>query len=180
MGNVIGPSPSAGVQYLRWALKLAPQEDKVPTKTGKYDDSVLVGDLGKPWLDRVLAALVAKARSRKSELKTSRSLLFPRLDLAMYERLFRDARGALALQLPICPHIVRHSAASNDRFHHRRSLAEVKKRGHWQADASVARYEKAALVLASLERLTAKQKKLAREAAAAFPKRLVKALGSLP
>ena len=42
----------------------------------------------------------------------------------------------------------------------------MKKRGHWKADASVARYEKAALVLSSWSGLTAEQQRTTSAAAA--------------
>ena len=173
VGNVIPPSPGAGRRYRRWALKLAPQEDLVPTKTGMYDDSVLIADLGKPWLEKVMAALTDRARAKAGK-GNCRSLLFPRLDLASYERIFREARFHLDLRVPFSPHVVRHSAASNDRFHGRRSLQEVKKRGHWQADRSVARYE------ASLQHLSPKHKSMTSSASSAFPQRLVKVWDQLP
>ena len=40
----------------------------------------------------------------------------------------------------------RHSGASLDRLERRFSLEEVRKRGRWRSTASVARYEKRALV----------------------------------
>eukprot|EP00974_Lingulodinium_polyedra_P047936 4602984-Lingulodinium_polyedra.AAC.1 len=64
-------------------------------------------------------------------------------------------------QLHITPHVVRHSAASNDRFERLRSIPEIKRRGLWAADASVKRYEKEALVIASLQHVAPELQALA-------------------
>ena len=40
------------------------------------------------------------------------------------------------------PHVFRHTGPSNDRYHQRRSIAEVRRRGRWGHEKSVSRYDK--------------------------------------
>ena len=50
----------------------------------------------------------------------------------------------------------RHSGASLDRLEERLSLAEVRERGRWRCEGSVARYEMRALVQEVFNRMTAR------------------------
>ena len=52
----------------------------------------------------------------------------------------------------LTPYQTRHSGASIDRFYRWRLLADVKKRGGWRSDKSVARYEKSARLGVQKER----------------------------
>ena len=102
------------------------------------------------------------------------------ITLSRYENFFGRANLTLGLQaLQLCPHVVRHSSASNDSFHKRRTLKEIKKRGRWAADMSVARYEKEGMLLQALKRVTPKQAKAMRLAAGVLPGNLLKALRAL-
>jgi predicted RNA-binding Zn ribbon-like protein len=55
---------------------------------------------------------------------------------------------ALRLRLPFrpLPYQLRHTGASTDMAEKARSLQDIKRRGRWQADSSVKRYEKAAVL----------------------------------
>jgi len=174
--NVVPAAPNAGRAYAGvWALNLAPATEHVTTKTGTFDESVLIGDVCHHWLNDMMRLLYNKAMNGTGHGQSTR--LFPTLTLNRYERLFRRCCAALGLgKLNITPHVVRHSGASNDRFHKRRPLREVKKRGHWKADASVARYEKAALVLSSWKGLTDEQQRAASAAAGQLATHLLRAL----
>eukprot|EP00973_Karenia_brevis_P086983 12061932-Karenia_brevis.AAC.1 len=57
--------------------------------------------------------------------------------------------------LPV-PHQLRHAGASADRAQNRRPLAEVKKRGRWASDRSVARYNKENRINQALASLSSK------------------------
>ncbi|CAE8695937.1 unnamed protein product [Polarella glacialis] len=140
-GQVMPPARKAGRAYSKsWGIVLAPSEEEKPTKTGHFDDCVLIGDIQHEWLGPMLELIVQGKRPEER--------LFPSLTLASYERLFRDAmQKRFNNCIHATPHSVRHSGPSNDRFHKRRSLQQIQKRGRWASPKSVARYEKEALLL---------------------------------
>ncbi|CAE8638853.1 unnamed protein product, partial [Polarella glacialis] len=139
--QVMPPARKAGRAYAKaWGIVLAPAEDQKPTKTGQFDDSVLIGDIQHEWLGPLLELLTKN--------KAPEEKLFPSLSLASYERLFRDAMQKRYNKfIHVTPHSVRHSGPSNDKFHKRRSLLQIQKRGRWASPKSVTRYEKEALLL---------------------------------
>ena len=59
--------------------------------------------------------------------------------------LFRKVTVAQGLQ-DVCMYQLRHGGASEDILSARRTLAEVKTRGHWSQDSSVKRYAKPGMV----------------------------------
>ncbi|CAE8629437.1 unnamed protein product, partial [Polarella glacialis] len=128
--QVMPPARKAGRAYAKaWGIVLAPAEDEKPTKNRAHE-----------WLEPILALLIKN--------KTPEDKLFPSLSLASYERLFRDAMQKRYNKcIHVTPHAVRHSGPSNDKFHKRRSLLQIQKRGRWASPKSVARYEKEALLL---------------------------------
>ena len=145
--QVIPPARRAGKKYSKcWGIVLAPSEGNSSTKTGEFDDSVLIADIQREYLGDILRLLVSG--------KQPDDRLFPNLTLANYEALFRRCMSTIFYDnLTMTPHGVRHSGASNDRFHRRRTLAEIQKRGRWVNAKSVARYEKEALILAAWQKL---------------------------
>lgn len=145
--HVMVPARTVSPKYRRWCLVFCPHEELRMTKTSTRDDSVLVVALGREWVADVLGALYMKRR--KGEL------LFD-LSLSKLERLFRRCSLELGLKsLRPSPHSLRHGGPSADRYNETFSIAEVKRRGRWESDASVARYERHAKLLKQLSRLTA-------------------------
>ena len=66
----------AGGRYNEWSIAVAPFDLGTATKTGKYDDSVLVADkLDRAWLTEAMKLYMTKATDK----------LFPSLTLAKYE-----------------------------------------------------------------------------------------------
>ena len=59
-----------------------------------------------------------------------------------FVRGFRKAALRIGLRR-VVPYQCRHSGASIDRANKHRCMMEVKKRGRWRSDSSIARYEKA-------------------------------------
>ena len=142
----------AGGRYNKWSIVIAPFQLGSATKTGKFDDSVLVADKSdRSWLTKAMELYVRKHPDK----------LFPRLTLAKYEGWFKQAGVKLRYKTKcVMPHILQHSGASNDAFHKRRSLLDIQKRGRWEAKKSFSRYEKHALLQkrweqAAADRLTA-------------------------
>jgi hypothetical protein len=168
--QVMPPAQGAGSAYAKWGIVLAPQDMGATTKTGQTDDSVLIGDVSRQWLHDVLKLqILAKTKNEK---------LFPHLCLRSYEAHLARASKNLALPVYVSPHVVRHSGASNDRFHQRRTLLQIQKRGRWQSSKSMIRYEKEALLLAAWGRFsTVRQQELVTKANA-FPQKLLRALRS--
>lgn len=130
--------PPVGGRYNKWAIIVKLSEMKERTKTGTADDSVVVGDLkDRSYMGGVMSFLYSQPGDA----------LFPDVSLAQYERLLSSACVEMGYSAVIVqPHILRHSAASNDFFFKRRDLREVQKRGRWQARKSVSRYEKSGLM----------------------------------
>ena len=129
--QVCPPVPAAGAAYAKdCVFVVAPFDGMKTTKTGQQDDSIIMGDRRA----RVEPILYELHRLRHDDKWFS-------IALSRYENFFRRESLTLGLQaLQLCPHVVRQSSASNDRFHKRRTLKEIKKRGRWAVDMFVARY----------------------------------------
>ena len=78
---------------------------------------------------------------------------FDAVHLASVTRIATIVGGACALAPQLRP--LRRGGASFDSMFRRRPLPEIKKRGRWRSDASVRRYEKAALARRGAARLSA-------------------------
>lgn len=129
----------ASKRYPHWSVVIAPSALRQTTKTGKSDDSVLVGDKARnTWMRECM----------RLWMKKTQHWLFPNVDLAGYEKWCKQACSDLGYASAcVMPHIVRHAGPSNDIYHKRRDLLEVQKRGRWEAKSSVKRYEKHGLLL---------------------------------
>ena len=155
-----------GRKYPHWALVIAPSEHGQVTKTGKSDDSVLIGD-GKhnQWVRSVLHLWLQRV---------SDGPIFPGLTLSQYEKWFRDANKKLLYSNNVLkPHVIRHSGPSNDCYHGRRRLDEIQKRGRWDARASVVRYEKHATLLHQWKHCAPKRKQIVLGRAQLFQTRVL-------
>ena len=124
-----------GARYDKWALIVHISELGEKSKSGTSDDSVVLGDhKDHKWMKLVARKLVDQSED---------GWLFPGITLASYEAALSRACDELGYSAQIlAPHIVRHSGASNDAAHGRRTLASIQKRGRWASKKSVARYEK--------------------------------------
>ena len=117
----------------RWGLVMYPRELGVPSKTGAYDESVVLGDVPLyKEIPAVLQLLVAhRPRSQfLVEMPRHRAL----------QLLVEGARAVGAGSLAPVLHSLRHGGPSTDVAMGARSLGEVMKRGRWQSMRSVARY----------------------------------------
>ena len=113
-----------------WALLLDPLEKGAPSKVGEFDTSVVL-DHG--WINQ----LDQKFHEMSGRVRGESVWSF---DYDTYSAMFREA--SLKLGLSLVPYQTRHSGPSLDRACGFRGLPEVKSRGGWRADSSVARYEK--------------------------------------
>ena len=163
------PQPAAGPLFDNdWAVNLANSADGRIRKNGELDDSVRIGSPGCLWMRDVTQLYLKGCRGPGRIFK---------LTLTHYERLSRSAAKALDLTAPKpCPHAVRHSGPSHDTWARTLQLSEVKKRGGWKHDKSVARYEKHAKLLRQLELMSSRTQATALRAMRALPLKLLAAL----
>ena len=157
--DLIAPQPCAGRNYSKsWILVVDPMKRNLETKTGLTDLSLIVGD-HRPWLVPMLHFL-----------KRSGNGLMFRFNHAAYSAALQRSIHRLNFDVKLTPHVLRHSGASNDRFHGLRDLEQIRRRGFWKSMVSVEVYEKHALIQQSLQRLTISQQAACRQSEAAMAK----------
>ena len=131
-----------------WSLLLAPEERKVPTKTGIFSDSVLI-DAGRArFLDPMLEALSQQVVGGAMWAFDSSAV---RAEMLAVSR---------ELQIDVTPYQARHSGPSIDMALQTRTLEAVQKRGRWMAVSSVRRYERHARLAAEWAKLLPWQKEV--------------------
>jgi hypothetical protein len=132
-----------GAATAHWLLHLHPYADGVPSKVGEFDSSLI---LDFPcWLGPALALLTKGRPSHASMWRHS-------------PQDYNDFLEAAALRLGIAhmkpsAYGFRHAGASYDVLSARRQLLEIKRRGRWKTDRSLARYGKEALAAAELSKV---------------------------
>ena len=142
-GDLIQPfSGSKGC----WALLLFPQERTARSKTGTRDDSLMLDAPWCMWMNQVIALLAQGPREE---------IVF---GFSYADFLIAFARAKLMLQLTdLVPYQARHSGPSIDRARGLRTLAEIMRRGRWQAHSSVQRYERHTRLGQTQQSFSAKQ-----------------------
>ena len=127
---------------------IRPEEVGIRTKTGDFDDSVLMDT---QWTSSVMAPILeALVKGRPEELVFEFS--YPN-----FCREFQRSLRALGLERSgLVPYAWRHSGPSIDRAMGLRSQVETAKRGRWRHPRSTARYEKAGRLGATLKGLDAR------------------------
>ena len=121
-----------------WAIILHLYEEGHPSKTNVYDECVMIDQDQFRSQESILQPTEKEKdpNARMLELKHHTS----------FASLFDHAARRLKLAPKPVTYQIRHSCPSHDRANHLRPVAEVKKRGRWASDSSVARYEKAGRV----------------------------------
>ena len=117
-----------------------------PSKTLPYDDAIPFDSQLAPWLTNLLPHL--KAGRVKGPLWS--------FDYSQYVTAFKAARERIGLP-HLVPYQARHSGASVDRALGHRALTDIKKRGRWRNDSSIARYEKSGRLARSAQMLSPSQ-----------------------
>ncbi len=121
-------------KYAVWGVRLHPFERGHASKAGAFDDSVLLDLFPICQLGQALEMLKG---SRPPDEK-----LF-NFTPKEWRQMLQAATMHLGLNTrKLSLYELRHSGPSNDLFHRRRSLNEVKRRGRWGFDGSVRRCEK--------------------------------------
>ena len=119
-----------------WGIVIDPQEQHTPTKTGEYDDCVLLDSPGREGI-----AVILKYLFNRTKLDSDK--LFAGLSLTKYNEDINQACKELGLQkLKLTAHVLRHSGPSTDSYRKIRSLDLIQSRGRWKALSSMHRYRK--------------------------------------
>ncbi|CAE7731551.1 unnamed protein product [Symbiodinium sp. CCMP2592] len=137
--QLVAPTPQV-TKY--WSLLLDVEEKGKPSKTGLYDNSVLLdSSYLQPW-GPVLFKELAKGRK----------------DSNLWDFTYGELSSAInavtkALGLEITLYQARHSGPSIDRAQDIRSQLEVQRRGQWMSHKSVIRYERGARLASNFQSL---------------------------
>ena len=141
--------PPAGMVLGCWAVLLAPEEDKVPTKTNIFNDSVALDSTLVKWLEKEYEQIhIAGSRDAAWEFS-----------YAQFVNQFVEATTRLRLPR-VVPYQMRHSGPSIDLALGLRTLEAAQKRGRWAMSSTVARYERHARLSREWSLLTLPQQKL--------------------
>eukprot|EP00435_Cladocopium_sp_Y103_P065410 s1031_g27.t1 len=155
--------PGSGLKH--FALNLHPASRQEESKVGLQDETILIDSSVVPGLGLCLQRqLTGDAKSpllkvEYTQLKREWETCFQELGLA--------SNHAVLYQL-------RHSGPSHDRLMSYRHLNEVKKRGRWQSDSSLRRYENHARIAQEFQRLPTQIQAACILAETSFPKELQK------
>ena len=142
--DLIPPATGSGA-LAHWCLLLGPWETRRPTKSGVYDDSVLLDHPSLEWTLPLLAGLKQGAPD---------GCIWP-FTREAFTRSFGRAVRALGLRSwGFVPYSLRHSGPSWDKVEGRLSLDEIQRRGRWQNPKTVMRYERSSRVSALLSTLS--------------------------
>ena len=137
-------APAAGVLD-HWSVLLFPEDVGRASKTGLFNDSVVLDD---DRLDFLIPLWRRMASPSRTELAWSFN--YP-------EYLAAFKRAAARLDCPsVCPYQMRHSGPSIDLADHRRTLDEAQRRGRWAQARSMQRYERRARLTAEWAKVPAR------------------------
>ena len=156
-----------------WAIRVAPSDEteegssrdlkeaktgkrrKIPSKTGFFDQTVLVGEPASAKAGRqIVVDLLSSWHRRRTGIDNEK--VFD-LGLVQYEKDVPAAVKALKLDaLRLTAHTARHGGASADFFLEARTIDLIKERGRWGCDASVRRYKKSGVYAEQLARVPRK------------------------
>ena len=129
-----------------WSMVLFPQEAETTSRTGEQDESLLL-DL--PFFQ--FLALVLRILKDEAGVEGAVS----HLSYAQLAAVYRAAGVRLGLEGPPTLYQLRHGGAASDLAARRRVLAEIKARGRWHDDRSLARHTKGGRVTEQLSKLPA-------------------------
>ena len=146
VAHVVTAKPFLGKSALHTSLVLFPAEEGEPSKTLRYNDSVILDTADREWIGPLIEEL---AHRRRSEVG-----LFPFSQADMVQGVHQATASLGLTAWNITPYLFRHTGPSDDFVSKRRCLDAIKRRGRWASDASVRRYEKGSRVNARLMELT--------------------------
>ena len=148
--DVVAPMAQFGPAYRHWSLVLGPASRPAarPTKTGVYDDAVILDHEELQWINPLLSVQVAE--------HPGETLLWDFDELEFKREFVAAARRAGLQRIGLVPYSLRHAGPSWDALLRRRPLIEVQRRGRWANVVSVQRYERSSRVVSVLQNLPKK------------------------
>jgi hypothetical protein len=148
--QLIAPSGGPIVMMGYWLFNLNPLEAQGASKTGLFDQAVTWDH--EPWAACLFNVIKQQNPNGPLWPFTSRHV----------SNLFKRHLTLLGMQnLNACLYSLRHGGASHDLLSNKRSVAEVKLRGHWVSDSSLKRYAKVARITAEASKIPDPVKKYA-------------------
>ena len=146
--DVVPGQAGLGRQYKAPSLLLFPHARGQSSKTGQFDDSIVLDTRGRGYVYQTLLSLAKRRLGRPVFSFTQ----------AKWLKAFKEAAKSLGIESwDVVLHLLRHTGPSDDYLAKRRSLADIQRRGRWAAVSSVRRYEKASKIGAMLKRLKPRQ-----------------------
>ena len=145
-----------------WSLVLHPFEEGIPSKTGEFDETLM--------LDRFLILPQTIYRVMRVQQQRPSAPLFTRTAKEL-----KDFMTSLSAPLKLekleelHPYRLRHGGASEDFNRQTRTLQEIQRRGRWKSFSSVRRYEKGGRVNQLLNSLPARTLQAANNAVVEIP-----------
>jgi hypothetical protein len=160
VSDLVPPIEWPGRHHM-WSIRLHPAERMEPSKTGSFDDSILLDKA--PY--NAVGPLLMRLKAGKQEGDRAFQFSSPQ-----WSQLVAAAVAHLGLSRKLVLYQLRHSGASNDFYHQRRGLVDIKRRGRWLTDKSVRRYEKAARLTEQLHSLPPSLRKAAETSVSKIPR----------
>lgn len=125
-------------------LVLAPMELRKPSKTGHWDEAVLI--------DRC-DALLGPLLTLKKKAMAEGSPLFSFRRGSMTPAIRRAADDLGLAEFSVTAYSLRHGGASHDLLCQMRPLQEIKRRGRWASDSCLRRYSKETRLIEVMQRV---------------------------
>jgi hypothetical protein len=138
---LIPPQAALSSAYRYWSILAHPWHYGQASKTGGFDDSIV---LDSSWRPAVRACAEWLFRETQPGCKIAP---FSHVEWQHKVTLCGDTLNIGQLHL----YTLRRSGPSEDHVRHKRSLQEIQRRGRWLSEHSVRRYEKSARLLAQMK-----------------------------
>ncbi|CAK0903427.1 unnamed protein product, partial [Prorocentrum cordatum] len=144
--QLIPPGFTTATAMHHWCVVLHLFERQTPSKTGVFDESLLVDSTCFPWMPGLVQELHRRTPAGHR--------LFP-VTYAQWNYHFKAVVVELGLQVlgNLTLHQLRHGGASHELYAAARPLRDIQKRGRWATDAALRRYAKGGRVQEQLHRL---------------------------
>jgi len=148
--DLIVPADVSATQMQKHVVIISAFEKGVPTKTGSYDETIILDDERCQVLGPLLEEMVQEREKQESSDEEGEDVEdIPLWDFsaAEFRRTWLEAVDHFGVSALFgTPYQNRHGGASRDRWLKLRSMEAVKKRGRWAQVSSLLRYEKSGKV----------------------------------
>ena len=131
------PQSGAPEGYPHSILVLAPFERGESSKTGIFDEVVILDDTRVPWMEQVLKTHVRACVQQQGEDSDLWSF-----NARQFLLEWRKAVEVLQVGCACSPYQNRHGGASRDHLLHLKSVQGIQRRGRWAVDSSARIYDK--------------------------------------